>query len=78
MIRLNLLTYCLIIVFANCNVECSVGLFNSNISVLHNLAQFLNENPKIQMNPFMREETYDERSQTFRIIHKFGERIDGK
>lgn len=80
MVRLNLLAVCLIFAFAIHYMECSVGLFNSNIEInaVQNLTQFLNENSGIQVEPLTRTKTFDEISQTFQIVHKFGERIGGK
>lgn len=83
MVCLKILVVYLIVINVNHFVDCSVMAFDSNITnikirTVNNLTDFLNENPEQQLEPMPKEVNYDECSQTFQIVHKFGERNDGE
>ena len=79
MVRLSIFAICLVSALAFNFVECSDNAFESKIefNFVQNLTDFLAANPGIQLEPLVKEVSYDESSSRVRLVHRIGNRING-
>lgn len=77
---LKMVHACILIVATFAFVNCTTKTFSSDvdIKVVQNLTEFWNKNVGINLKPLSRDGIYHETSNKSRIIHRFGNRVNGK
>lgn len=84
MFHSKIVAVCFVFINANHFLDYSVVAFEFSpdstikVSADNNSADSLNANSGLQLEAIPSEVKYDERTQTFQIVHKFGERHDGE
>lgn len=77
MVRTEIIVVGLILAVTFHSVECSNAELGSDIHVVESLAEFLNANPGVKLQPLMKEEKTDGPSPYIQLIHRAGGRISG-